>query len=65
MRTQVTGARGVGVALRDRRFVLHPERTERGTEPLGMFSDEFQGLLRLFEHASTYGPMLTPLLKAN
>ena len=63
MRTQVTGARGVGVALRDRRFVLHPERTERGTELSECFPDEFQGLLRLFEHASTYGPMLTPLLE--
>ncbi|MGB0647694.1 MAG: hypothetical protein ACPGQS_10990, partial [Bradymonadia bacterium] len=63
MRTQVTGARGVGVALQDRRFVLHPERTERGTELSECFPDELQGLLSLFEHASTYGPMLTPLLE--
>ena len=63
MRTQVTGTRGVGVALRDRRFVLHPERTERGTELAECFPDELDGLLSLFEHASTYGPLLTPLLE--
>ena len=63
MRTQLRGTRGVGIALDDRRFVLHPERGARGEELGECFPDETEGLLRLFEHAAQYGPMLTPLLE--
>ena len=43
--------------------MLHPERTARGEELGECFPDETEGLLRLFEHAAQYGPMLTPLLE--
>ena len=56
MRTQLRGTRGVGIALDDRRFVLHPERGARGEELGECFPDETEGLLRLFEHAAQYGP---------
>ena len=63
MRTQISGHRGLGVALADRRFVLHPNRAERGTELSECFPNETSGLLSLFEYASKQGPQLTPLLE--
>jgi phytoene dehydrogenase-like protein len=63
MRTQISGSRGFGVALADRRFVLHPSRVERGVELSECFPNETDGLLSLFEHASIQGPQLTPLLE--
>ena len=63
MRTQVAGQRGIGIALHDRRFVLHPNREERGVELAECFPNETHGLLNLFEQASTQGPLLTPLLE--
>ena len=63
MRTQISGCRGLGVALADRRFVLHPSRAERGVELSECFPNETDGLLSLFEYASNHGPMLTPLLE--
>lgn len=63
MRTHVVGQRGIGIALQDRRFVLHPDRAKRGQELSECFPNETKGLLQLFEQASTQGPLLTPLLE--
>ena len=63
MRTQILGQRGIGIALDDRRFVLHPNRADRGVELSECFPRESEGLLQLFEQASKQGPLLTPLLE--
>ena len=63
MRTQIKGERGLGVALKDRRFILHSDRVDRGRELSECFPEDTDGLLALFEHASTQGPLLTPLLE--
>ena len=63
MRTQIIGQRGIGVALKDRRFILHPNRSQRGVELSECFPNEAEGLLQLFEQASKQGPLLTPLLE--